>query len=855
MSEKRYEYYLMLANHWSYTGIGWPLGLESCRNSIEDSLNTADVYPHVKVCINLDARAYEAVKKYFPETIERLKKYLKEGKTEIIGGTYGQPMGSMIGNESVIRQLTEGRKVVEKVLDFDMPSFLEEEEFTFPQLPQLLLQSGFRYASLAQCDTWGKVGAPVMDHSRIRWEGKDGSCIPALPRTKLYFHPPCVTSDVQELLTDKMRGNIRELTENGEPPIVTVWTEFGWEPIGEHNINKFYVENYQALAERDDVHFVTLGEYLSRHALPTDKKVYVAYDDLKKLLPWGIGADQLRRYDRVIENLLLAAERLDAVLYLLGEKSNGRKITQAWKNLMISQSHDVSLCEYTRWGGGVIPQEDPVENYYGMQWGAIGYRYLDEAFQSAKKQVAELSGRLANETDTTTGQNALRVFTVFNPTETPLKAAVKTEKLFLKGRERKVAHFCLKNRRGKTIPLQGEEEKKDPSGCRVRMQFLWETDEIAPMGYETYYLCEGENVPASDNRILTETGGCFLLENECIRAQIDKKSGKLTQLVCKETGETVLCDSFRFHGEPSKIYPEWAKSANLPYQDSDLAEVKVRVKQDGAVRATIESELTSGQFVFMIDYTLDSRAAGLEVRCRLKIHVPPKAADGKINGWQLPLDIPDGYWLDFGLADKDARFVLDAPFEVTSTEKDAFHALTFLDVVGEKTSVMIVNGGNQYFKKTENGVSNLLMREWESHFTAQCDWPTYSGYSYLLIPHKSGCSDAERVRMGRSKDEKLIVSETGVHAGRLQTSGSFLEMERNSTLLSSFRVVDDSLEVRLFNCSGEQEKTEIRLPKPFKTVEITDFMHRNRQKIAENGDSFCAELKGWQVCTYRVSFK
>ena len=213
MKENRCEYYLVLANHWSYTGIGWLLGLESCRNSIEDSLNTADVYPHVKVCINLDARAYEAVKKYFPETIERLKKYLKEGKTEIIGGTYGQPMGSMIGNESVIRQLTEGRKVVEKVLDFDMPSFLEEEEFTFPQLPQLLLQSGFRYASLAQCDTWGKVGAPVMDHSRIRWEGKDGSCIPALPRTKLYFHPPCVTSDVQELLTDKMRGNIRELTE------------------------------------------------------------------------------------------------------------------------------------------------------------------------------------------------------------------------------------------------------------------------------------------------------------------------------------------------------------------------------------------------------------------------------------------------------------------------------------------------------------------------------------------------------------------------------------------------------------------------------------------------------------------
>lgn len=87
------EYYLILANHWSYTGIGWQLGLESCRASVEDSLNIADQWPHVKVCINPDARAYAALRKYFPETIIRLKKYLAGKKTEIIGGTYGQPMG------------------------------------------------------------------------------------------------------------------------------------------------------------------------------------------------------------------------------------------------------------------------------------------------------------------------------------------------------------------------------------------------------------------------------------------------------------------------------------------------------------------------------------------------------------------------------------------------------------------------------------------------------------------------------------------------------------------------------------------------------------------------------------------
>jgi hypothetical protein len=36
----------MLGNHWSYIGIGWQLGIESCALSILDSLNVADENPH-----------------------------------------------------------------------------------------------------------------------------------------------------------------------------------------------------------------------------------------------------------------------------------------------------------------------------------------------------------------------------------------------------------------------------------------------------------------------------------------------------------------------------------------------------------------------------------------------------------------------------------------------------------------------------------------------------------------------------------------------------------------------------------------------------------------------------------------
>lgn len=147
---------LALGNHWSYIGIGWQLGLESCVLSVIDSIGMADLAPGVKTCINLDARAYELIAERFPETAEELKKYLQEGKVELIGGTFSQPMGSYISGESNIRQIAWGRETIRKALGFEMVTFLEEEEFTHPQLPQLLVGAGFRYASLAQVDTWGK---------------------------------------------------------------------------------------------------------------------------------------------------------------------------------------------------------------------------------------------------------------------------------------------------------------------------------------------------------------------------------------------------------------------------------------------------------------------------------------------------------------------------------------------------------------------------------------------------------------------------------------------------------------------------------------------------------------------------
>ena len=56
-----------LCNHWSYIGIGWQLGIESCVLAVMDAVEMADREPHVKTCLEMDARAYEFMAEKFPE--------------------------------------------------------------------------------------------------------------------------------------------------------------------------------------------------------------------------------------------------------------------------------------------------------------------------------------------------------------------------------------------------------------------------------------------------------------------------------------------------------------------------------------------------------------------------------------------------------------------------------------------------------------------------------------------------------------------------------------------------------------------------------------------------------------------
>lgn len=102
----------------------------------------------------------------------------------------------------------------------------------------------------------------------------------------------------------------------------------------------------------------------------------------------------------------------------------------------------------------------------------------------------------------------------------------------------------------------------------------------------------------------------------------------------------------------------------------------------------------------------------VEVLSRILAFVPP------LRDARPRKEIKEGYWFSLAPAFRPASVIRDYPLAVEPTGKDAFHALTFVDLVGKDAGLLVLHAGTQWFRKEEHGVfSNLVMREWESYYT------------------------------------------------------------------------------------------------------------------------------------------
>lgn len=855
------DFCMFLANHWSYTGIGWSSGLKSCVQSITDCLAMADYDPSVKSGINLDALAYAMIVESNPEVIARLKRYLAQGKVEIIGGTYGQPMGSMVSGESNVRQLVVGQQTIQKALGVMVSAFLEEEEFTHPQMPQLLKGTGFRFASSAQCNTWGKHGSPPLDLNVFQWRGLDGTCILTTPINGLVFHPPMVTHDIDWLWSEAGRKRVDELRRVGMP-LAIKWVEFGWGPneLDGKTANKFFASTYCELSQKFTVRHATLTEYLDRYGAQAKEQIQWQMDNFRKLQPWGCGGDRLRREGREVEAVLTAAERFDGAASLLGlAKSQEADLDTAWKHLLVAQSHDVSLCEYLDDGINdpaarqfLAATGTATENAEVKSWGDMGFRHLAVARKMGHRTLDVALHAIGAAINTATKWHSELSLVVFNPCGSERDVIVTAGAVPLKAGAG--TRVIVRDSQGRPVPSQVM--TSEPHGDAATADVVFQARQLPSIGYATYYLDQVKSdMVASDSDLRTSDTG-WKIENDYVSVELDAVNGGIVRLVDRRLGIDLIDGKQRafpvFIGRPNRKHPA-GKDVPEEYESS-RSKAEISWVERGPVRTVVKVAHAWPQMRVEQWITLHSGQPSVEVRIRVSADVPPATTPERLNGWQPPLHITDGYWFSFASAFKPTAVIRDFPFGVEPCGKDEIDALNFIDVIGPQGGLLVVHSGTQYFRRSEDVVfSNLAMRDWHGIFL-KSGWPRVAEYRFVLVPHSKDFTNADRLRCVENFDQQPICLLERLHTGQLARKQSFAFVDSKGILFSAFRGVGNGVyEVRFVEQDGLPVDGQLNLGLPAGRYAPCDLLGKALAPYQPPIEgAIKLSLTAWQVKTLRI---
>jgi len=126
----------------------------------------------------------------------------------------------------------------------------------------------------------------------------------------------------------------------------------------------------------------------------------------------------------------------------------------------------------------------------------------------------------------------------------------------------------------------------------------------------------------------------------------------------------------------------------------------------------------------------------------------------------------------------------------------------------------------------------------------------------VRLPHGADFSNGDRLRAVAGFDQPPIWRVDEPHAGRLPARQSFVAVQGDGALLSSFRRRRGrSLELRVVECAGEKTRARVRVRLPVHTIQPTDFLGTPTQEAVPLGEKQQVSLRAWEIKTFRLGEK
>jgi alpha-mannosidase len=825
------------------------------------------MYEYPDYTYTQSAAAYnEWMAQKYPEMNDEIKRRIKEGRWEIVGGMWVEPDLNMPDGESLVRQLLVGKRWYKNAYGVDVRIGWNPDSFGYTwQLPQIYKKSGVDYF-VTQKMTWNDTNQ--LPFKLFWWESPDGSKVLAyFPHdyVNLDMNPDRLGNDLVTArkrapgMTDMMDlygigdhggGPTRAILDNAShwaaPGHVTPKYEFGtaqtWFSTVEKQIAPTSPEwNYQSIAKG----YTAPPEVAGQVSIPTWKsELYFEYHR-------GVMTSQAnhKRNMRDAEEQVLNAEKFSSLAWVLaGRAYPSVELTEDWKKVLFNQFHDLAAGS----GIGVI-YKDAQKDYDVVRWST------NEIDAGALETVAEHVNTGVTLEKTITGEQSFPVV-VFNPLAWERTGDVQV-KVQSSGLDSAIPFRVVDDSTGRFLPYTVVSADHSTGVAELSIAVT-----VRALGYKLLTVFSpnmralGVTVPVASAQ---ETGGTITLENNRLRIVVQKQTGCITNIIDAKSKFDAIApgacgNQLQFFKDTPKEYDAWnIDPGTLDAEPSTIATADSVEQVGDAIRVT--SHWQNSKFVQTIrlqgdQVDIENDIDWHESHVLLKAAFPV-AAYGPFATYEIP----------YGTIDRPTT-------RNNSWEKAQFEvpAMRWADLSGTAGSngvhgLSILNNSKYGYDAAGDTIRITLLRspKWPD---AEADMGHHH-FHYALYPHAGTWKDALTVRHGWEYNYPLTAVVTTAHPGSLPAEHSFASVTPENVVLTAVKKAEDQngsgvngLIFRVYEWAGKQSTVEFHVPPGATSATVTNMMEvpeGDPLPVAHEsatGDTVKVPIKPYEILTIRVDY-
>jgi alpha-mannosidase len=699
------------------------------------------------------------------EMLNEIRSRVEEGRWNIVGGWWVEPDVNIPNGEAMVRQGLYGQLTFQRLLGRRAKIGFNPDSFGHTgTLPQILKLQGIEsYAFMRPGPHEKTIPADIF-----WWEGLDGTRVLTYRIPISYNESRSVKNRVEQIL-ERFQGQ----------PVNSFMAFYG---VGDHGggPTKINIQSIEELKNEPDapkVFFSTLDRYFEEIKADKIIELPIVKDDLQHHAVGCYTAEaEIKKGNRKSEAALMTSEKITAIgSEVWGATYPKKEFTSAWKRVLFLQFHD-SLA-----GTSVPEHSEKARNGYGY-----AVEIADNAIYLALQKL---------EWQIPTEDPESQYLVVFNPHAWEVNSVIEYPLPWNQNQQSSSVEDengnALLHQWGTGVTQTGSRNKN-----------LVAKVKIPPMGYRQIRLKKG-NSPAVLNPVRAENN---LLENEFLRVRFSE-SGTIG-ILDKETGREIFangetgCNAIVIDDKSDT----WSHDIKTFSEEvGEFKNAKIKILENGPLRATIRATSVFGDSTLTIDWTLVSGKKELKAEVSLdwyeKLKMLKFSFPVNIDSPTATYEIPYGYIerAANGEEDPGQRWI-----DVSGKQNGAVYGLT------------VINDAKYGYNILKNDMRISVIRSavyahhdpWKLDMEEEYVWMDQGTHKFnmLLIPHKATWKDNNITRIAEEFMAPSFCIYQGIHKGRFPKSDSFLSVDKTNVVVSAIKQAEDNndLIIRCVETSGKQ---------------------------------------------------